>query len=118
MANVPNGAQVLVEIGRHTSGGSPSWSTPFTDTLHIDRYNGIPCGLALNGKSFAEFDPRRDWEGDVGDVEYHSEDYILRILEISGVKVAESANSTEKQAATQEEMAAIAASALINRFRC
>lgn len=117
LANVPNGAEVLVEIGRHTNSGSPDWSSPFKDTLYIARYNGVACGLALNGKGFAEFDPRRDSEGEVGDVEFHNEDYILRILEINGVKVAESANSTSKQSVIQEEIAAVAASALINRSR-
>lgn len=118
LANVPNGADVLVETGRDTNGDSPNWSDPFRDTLYIARHNGVPCGLALNGKGFAEFDPRRDSEGEVGDVEFHSEDYILRILEINGVKVADSANCAAKQVAMHEEVASIAASALINRVRC
>ena len=117
LADVPNGAEVLVEIGQHTTGDAPGWSAPFNDTLYIARHMGVPCGLALNTRSFAEFDPRRDAEGEVGDVEFHCEDYILRILEINGAKVAESANSAARQAATQEEIAAIAASALINRLR-
>lgn len=117
LANVPNGAEVMVEIGRHTNGDSPSWSAPFKDTLYIARHNGVPCGLTLNGKGFAEFDPRRDSEGEAGDVEFHKEDYILRILEINGVKVAKSAYSSSKQSAIQEEVSAVAASALINRSR-
>ena len=51
-------------------------------------------------------------------MEFHTEDYILRILEINGVKVAESANSADKHEAIQEEVAAVAASALLNRIRC
>lgn len=118
LANVPNGVDVLVEIGRHSNGDSPDWSSPFKDTLYIARHNGVPCGVALNGRSFAEFDPRRDAEGAVGDVEFHSEDYILRILEINGVRVAESVQGAAKQASIHEEAAAISVSALINRMRC
>ena len=118
LENVPNGSEVLVEIGRHSDGDSPSWSDPFKDTLYIARQNGIPCGLALNGKEFAEFDPRRDSEGEIGNVEFHKDDFILRILEINGEKVAESANSPAEQFKMQEESASIAASALINRLSC
>lgn len=114
---IASGAKVLVEVGRHTSGNSPEWSTPFYDSLYIARYNGIPCGVSLNGKAIAEFDPRHNSEGSVGDVEFHSEDCILRILEINGTKVAESANGQAEIEAELEEFAAIQVAALIGRMR-
>lgn len=114
---IPSGARVLVEVGKHTCGDSPQWSSPFYDSLYIARYNGIPCGISLNGHAIAEFDPRHQCEGGVGDVEFHSEESILRILEINGVKVAESMSSQATKEAELEELAAIQAAALLGRMR-
>jgi hypothetical protein len=114
----PTGVQVLVEVGRHTDGIDPEWTAPFRDTLHIERHQGVPCSIALIGRGGAQFDPRRQAEGEVGDVEFHSEREILRILEIDGMKVAESASCAARLQTQQGEFAVVAAAALLNRMRC
>jgi hypothetical protein len=70
----------------------------------------------LNGFDFAEFDPRLDGEGEVGEVEFQAEDYHLRILEIGDVKVAESANSAEMLARIALEIAAIDGAVVVQRL--
>jgi hypothetical protein len=117
LEGIPSGARVLVEVGRRLNDGSPEWSTPFYDTLYVARYKGVPCGLSLNGYPIAEFDPRHDWAGCYGDCEFHTEDCILRILEINGVKVAESMSGMVSLDADIEAYAAVQAAALIDRMR-
>lgn len=67
---------------------TPKDSKPKKVHLHIQKYKGIPVVFGVKDVNFAEFDPRNCYEGDG---EFHIENYILRVLEINGVR-----KSTEK----------------------
>jgi hypothetical protein len=89
LKDAKNGSRVVVQMGRHTDGFHPLMSAPVKTTIYLHRDQaGDACGLTINGYSFADFDPRRQAEGVAGDIEFHCESYILRILEIDGSSVA------------------------------
>ncbi|MFK4705931.1 hypothetical protein ABIC83_002770 [Roseateles asaccharophilus] len=117
LANVRDGAQVLVEIGHHSRGVAPVWTGPFVDELYLAHHGGVPVTVALRNNDIGEFDPRSSAEGSPGDVEFHGEDTILRILEIDGVKVAEYAQSAARLEKLNAEVAAVATAGTVMRMR-
>jgi hypothetical protein len=77
--SLENGVKAMVRTGRHGR-NAIEWSEPFEAVLYLQKDRaGKNCVVALKDQDFAEFDPRRDVEGENLLI---SEDYALEIIQV------------------------------------